>query len=136
MKFTFYTVLKILGFLFLPVAIYGFVLCFRGFGDFATHDFMIGSMLSTFGVFVTVSCLAIGFSPQLRALHLRTAKQMQQMHKDTLTDLATTSAEITREAVTITAKAVRDTLQAAYCKHCGGAIDADSQFCKHCGGAQ
>lgn len=130
-------VLKALGFLFLALAIYGFVLIVRGFGDFATHDFMIGGILTTFGSFAAILCLLFGFAPQIARLHTKTALHIHTENQADLAALATTQAETTSEAIKTTAKAVREGLtdDILYCKHCGGKVDTDSKFCKHCGGA-
>ena len=130
-------VLKALGFLFLALAIYGFVLTVRGFGDFTTHDFMIGGILATFGSFAAILCLLFGFSPLLARLHTKTALHIHTENQADLAALANAHAATTSEAVVTTAKAVREGLigDTIYCKHCGKKVDTDSKFCKHCGGA-
>lgn len=134
----FHLALKILGFVFLALAIYGCVLTIRGFGDFTTHDFMIGSLLFAFGLFFGISCLVVGFRPLLMKMHTKTALHIQTENRTEMTALATNQAEIAREAVAITAQAVREGLakDTVFCKHCGKEIAADSKYCKHCGGAQ
>lgn len=60
-------------------------------------------------------------------------------NEETLKNLSTTSANINKEGIAITAKAIKDGLtkeDTIYCKHCGQPIEKDSKFCKHCGKEQ
>ena len=60
-------------------------------------------------------------------------------NEETLKNLSTTSANIKKEGIAITAKAIKDGLtkeDTIYCKHCGQPIEKDSKFCKHCGKEQ
>ena len=52
--------------------------------------------------------------------------------------MATKKANIHKDEVEITTKAIKDGLSdnKMYCKHCGDLIDSDSEFCKHCGKRQ
>lgn len=83
-------------------------------------------------------------------------KNILETHKDTLTDLSNTGAEIKKGAVGTYAKTIKEVwnenedstnaennkdanktgVKTKYCKHCGKKIDADSNFCNHCGGEQ
>ena len=128
-------VLKIIGFLGIAVGIAGFIISANSFGDFESNNFMIGGIMACFGFFIGVSCTVFGFSPQIMNAQLRTAKHIQEENKEILKDLATTQAEITSDAVTTTAAAVKRGLEdTIFCKHCGAKIDADSTFCSSCGG--
>ena len=80
--------------------------------------------------------LFVGFSPNIMSMNAKTVKYMQQENKEVLKDIATTSAEISEEAIVKKTKAVKKGLvskETMYCKHCGQEIDADSKFCKKCG---
>ena len=131
-------VLKIIGFLGIAVGIAGFIISSIYFGDFDNDKYyMLGSIMGCFGLFVGISCTIFGFSPQIMKAQLHTAKHIQEENKEILKDLATTQAEITSDAVTTTAAAVKRGLEdTVFCKHCGAKIDADSTFCSSCGGKQ
>ena len=132
-----YLIFKILAGVFAVVTIVGIVLSVQGFGDFETNHFMVGGFMCTFGLFATVACAGIGFKPELAKLSVKSAKYIQQQNKEDLADMATTTAEIAKEAVTVTVEAVKEGLdESMYCKHCGKTIDRDSRFCKECGGEQ
>ena len=132
-----YLVFKILFIVFAIVTVAGIVLSAQGFGNFENNNFMIGGFMGTFGLFATVACAMIGFRPELTRLSTKSAKYIQQQNKEDLKDIATTGAEIVKEAVTVTTEAAREGLsESMYCKHCGEKIDRDSRFCKECGGEQ
>lgn len=121
-------VFKIIGFIGLGVALLGITKLMSGFGDFSTNNFMIG-------MFVGFTCLIIGFRPEMAKLSTKTARYIQEENKEDLKEIVTTTAEIHSEAVTVTAKAIKEGLKdTMYCKHCGKEVDVDSKFCKHCGG--
>lgn len=70
---------------------------------------------------------------------------MIDMEKEILTDkeedlkyMADKNAEISKDAITKTTRAIKDGLtdEVVFCKHCGAEIDADSSFCKKCGKQQ
>ena len=128
-------VFKIVGFIGLGVALVGIIKLMNGFGDFSTNNFMIGMFMFPIGMFVGFTCLMIGFRPEMAKLSTKTAKYIQEENKEDLKEIVTTTAEIHNEAVTITAKAIKEGLKdTMYCKHCGKVVDIDSKFCKHCGG--
>ena len=57
--------------------------------------------------------------------------------KEDLKDIVSTSAEIHKDAITSTAKAVKEGLKdTMFCKHCGNEIDVDSKYCRFCGKEQ
>lgn len=129
--------LKVIGFVAIAVAIVGFVLSFTGFGNFENNNFMIGGFLATFGLFIGIVCLVIGFKPEISKMSSKTTKYIQEENKDTLTDIASTSADINSEAITKTARAIKNGLKdTMFCKHCGAEIDRDSKFCNECGKEQ
>ena len=132
-----FLVFKIVGFVFLTVTVVGIAFVLTGFGDFSSNKFMIGGLMTTFGLFGAVSSLMLGFSPELSKMHTKSARYIQSENKDELKEIATTSAEIASDAVSITARAVQNGLRnTIFCKHCGKEIDADSKFCSHCGKEQ
>ncbi len=132
-----YFIFKLLAIIFLVVTVIGFFLTYTGFGDFQSNNFMIGGFMSTFGLFATVTCAMIGFRPEMTKMATKSAKYLQEQNKEDLQDIATTQAEIQKEAVEMTASAVKEGLSdTKFCKHCGTKIDADSRFCKECGGEQ
>lgn len=133
----FLIVLKILGFVFIGVAIAGAVISAKGFGDFESNNFMIGGIMASVGAFIGVACLVIGFMPFMARGMTKTAKYIQQENKNDLKDMAITSAEIASEAVTKTAKAVKEGIKdSKFCKQCGAEIDSDSIYCSKCGKKQ
>ena len=137
-----FLVLKILTPIFLGLAIFGFVLIIKGFGDFESNNFMIGGFLLTASIFLTFASASIGFSPEIRKASVKMQKYHLEENKEDLKDVANVAAEINREAVTTTASAFKEGFtsspedQQMYCKHCGAQIDADSRFCKTCGKEQ
>ena len=131
-----FLVFKIVGFVFLAVTVVGIAFVLTGFGDFSSNKFMIGGLMTTFGLFGAACGLMIGFSPELSKMRTKSAKYIQSENKEDLRDLARTSAEIASDAVQTISKAAREGLcDKIFCKHCGKEIDADSNFCSHCGKA-
>ena len=129
-----FLIFKIIGFLGILIAITGIVFFITGFGDFETNNFMIGMFMFPIGMFIGFTCLIIGFRPEMAKLSTKTAKYIQEENKEDLQDIMNNTAEIAADAVTMTAKAVKDGLQnSIYCKHCGKEIDADSAYCRYCG---
>ena len=95
---------------------------------------MIGGLLAVIGTMATSLGIVIGFGPEIAKARVKTARYIQEENKDDLTAIASNSAEITKDAVTTTADAIREGMQATkYCKHCGAQIDADAKFCTACG---
>lgn len=133
----FLLILKILGFVFIGVAIAGAVIAFKGFGDFESNNFMLGGIMSSLGSFAGISCLVVGFMPAMTKGMTKTARYIQEENKEDLKDMANTSAEINSEAITKTARSVKEGLKSTkFCKHCGAEIDSDSVFCSTCGKEQ
>ena len=131
---------RIIGFCLLIVGIILIVLgcvVFRTpFGHGTKENFALlvpGMFLSVF----CIPCLFIGFATKINKMQIESAKYMQQSNKDDLTDIANTSADISSEAISKSAKAIKSGLnETKFCKHCGAKIDIDSKFCKDCGKAQ
>ena len=132
-----FIVLKIIGFIGIILAVIGFVLTFVGFGDFESNNFMIGGFMATLGVFVGVSCLIMGFRPEITKMSLKSAKYIQQENKEEFKDIASTTADIASEAISKTTTAIKNGLDnKIFCKYCGEKIDSDSKFCNKCGKEQ
>lgn len=104
-----------------------------------------------FNIFFIVVAVIVGLifvltilmvvSPKIRAKvmskQVKAAKYMIDEVEDDLTDIATKRANINKEGVEITARAIKDGLtDKLYCKYCGEKIDKDSKFCKICGKEQ
>ena len=133
----YFIIFKIVGFIGIILAITGFVLTFVGFGDFESNNFMIGGLVAVFGLFIGVSGLMIGFRPEITKASTQSIKYIQQENKEDLKDIASTAVEITSEAITKTATAIKTGLDdKMFCKHCGEKIDSDSKFCNKCGKEQ
>lgn len=132
-----FIIFKIIGLIGIILAIIGFVLTFVGFGDFESNNFMIGGFLTTFGLFIGISCLIIGFRPEITKMSAKSAKYIQQENKEDFRDIASNTAEIASEAITKTTTAIKKGLDdKIFCKYCGEKIDSDSKFCNKCGKEQ
>ena len=133
----YFLVAKIIGFLGVIVFIFGLVIALKGFGDFESNKFMIGSFIAPLGLVVGASGLITGFKPEITKMNINSTKYIQQQNKENLIDIATTTADITSEAITKTTKSINKGLEnKIYCKHCGEKIDSDSKFCNKCGKEQ
>ena len=104
-------VFKIIGFIGLGVALLGITKLMSGFGDFSTNNFMIGMFMFPVGMFIGFTCLIIGFRPEMAKLSTKTARYIQEENKEDLKEIVTTTAEIHSEAVTVTAKAIKEGLK-------------------------
>jgi hypothetical protein len=132
-----FLVFKIIGFIGITLAIIGFILTFTGFGDFDSNNFIIGGFMATFGLFIGISCLMIGFRPEITKMSAKSAKYIQQENKEDFRDIASNTAEIASEAITKTTTAIKKGLDdKIFCKYCGEKIDSDSKFCNKCGKEQ
>ena len=129
-----FLIFKLVGLAGIITLIFGIVLAARGFGDFESNNFMIGGFLTVFGVMATAIGIMIGFGPEIVKARLQATRYIQEEAKDDLTAIASNSAEITKDAVTTTAEAIREGIEIKkYCKHCGAKIDSDAKFCTTCG---
>ncbi len=128
--------------------------------------FVVFIVMFVLAFLIIIFSMLMAFSPKMRAKMLkrqiRNSKMMLEEAKDDLTDLsvlsseigigshkkvidrnkndmkdiATESAKINEDAVTITTAAIKKGLSSSkgeFCKHCGKEIDDDSVFCKFCG---
>lgn len=133
-KPTHFHIFKLVGVVGVITAVVGIVLAISGFGDFETNNFMIGGLLTVIGMMATAIGIMIGFGPEIAKARVQTARYIQEETKDDLTAIASNSAEITKDAVTTTAEAIREGMEIKkYCKHCGAKIDSDAKFCTACG---
>ena len=119
-------------------------------------------------VLTFIFTIALMVSPKLRgkwmSKQIETTKHMMEYSKDDLKDILSTSksvevnaekeildnneeimkdnvtrkANINKEGIEITAKAIKEGLtnNKVYCKYCGKLIDSDSKYCKVCGREQ
>lgn len=132
-----FLILKIFGFIGIICAIFGIVLLVKGFGDFESNNFMIGSFMSTIGLFAGLSCLFAGFKPEFERIRIKSQKYIQDLNKEDLADISTTNAEISEEALSKTASAIKKGLKdTKFCKDCGKEIVKDAKFCNFCGKEQ
>lgn len=130
---------KIIGFIGIAIGIVGVILSFLSFGDFENNNFMLGGFLACFGMFIGISCLIIGFRPEISKLSTKSTKYIINENKEDFTDIANTSTDIVKDAITETTKAIKEGLtkkESMFCKHCGRQIDKDSRFCNKCGKEQ
>lgn len=129
-----FLIFKLVGVVGIVILVVGVVKLIKGFGDFETNNFMIGSFMMPIGLFLGVFGLAQGFKPEITKQTLKTTKYIQEENKEDFQEIITNNAEIHSEAITTTAKAVKSGLnETMFCKHCGQKVDVDSQFCKYCG---
>lgn len=131
-------VLKIVGFIGIALAIFGFVLAINNFGNFDNNLFIVGIFIGCLSFFVGASSLAIGFRPELTKLSIKISKHIQEENKEDIKDIVDTTVDIAGSAMSKVTKSINNGLEEdkMYCKHCGAFIDADSIFCKHCGKEQ
>ena len=130
-------IFKILGIVGIIVFFFGILLAIHGFDDFESNNFMIGGFLSCFGLFVGISCLCLGFMPEITKLNTKTVKYIQEENRKELKDIMDLSADISKDAIKKSVAAVKEGLEdCIFCKHCGKKIDMDSKFCRHCGKEQ
>ncbi len=85
----------------------------------------------------SIPVLFASFIPNINKTAIKTVKYLQQNNKEDLKDIVDTTADISGDAITKTAKAIKKSIKdTKYCKECGEEIDKDSKFCSHCGKEQ
>ena len=134
-----FLVCKILGFILLAVAIAGFVLSFTHFGKFESDNnwFIIGNIVSGFSLVIAFFLLSIGFMPNIARGYTKATKYIQDANKDTLSDIASTQADIIEKGLEKSAKTIKNTLsKTKICSECGAKITSDAKFCSKCGKPQ
>ena len=69
---------------------------------------------------------------------IKDTKDVISSNEDDLREISTKSANISKDGIEITARAIKDGFMkdTIFCKHCGASIDSDSKFCKSCGKEQ
>ena len=141
------TFLKIIGFLFVGVAIYGVVNIVIGIKTLGV-SFVIGLYSFALSVIIAIPCLADGFRPDIeRKRANKIAKENQQSYSDEL-DEAVEDPDAPNEIEQAIKDIVIETIEqntvdthegkkpVKYCIECGCAIDKNSNFCKICGKEQ
>lgn len=98
-----------------------------------------------FTIIMIVSPKARG---KMMSRQIKAAKYMLDESEEDLRNMATKSANISKEGISITTKAIKDGFTdngfdstsssnyGYYCKSCGEPIDIDSIYCKKCGKKQ
>ena len=103
---------------------------------------IIAIIVPIFVACIFIFTFAMILSPKLRgkwmSRQIKAAKYMMDESEDDLKEMSTKGANISKEGIKITTRAIRDGLikDEKYCKYCGEAIDEDSIFCKKCGREQ
>ena len=66
---------------------------------------------------------------------IKAQKNILDDNEEILKDIVTRNADIYKEGIKTTTKAIKDglTKDTIFCKHCGKSIDEDSKYCKYCG---
>lgn len=69
---------------------------------------------------------------------VQTKKHILDQNEDTLKDMATREANISKEGISVTAKAIKDGLtnEETHCQYCQKPIKAGSKYCSYCGKEQ
>ena len=104
-------------------------------------DFVFVLIFATAFLIIGFVLLLI-FVPKLRAKfmgnNIKATRYMTDEYENDLRNIATKGADINKEGIKITARAIKDgiTNESIYCKYCGESIDDDSVFCKKCGKKQ
>lgn len=73
-----------------------------------------------------------------KRVEVNAEKEILDNNEETMKDNVTRKANINKEGIEITAKAIKEGLtnNKVYCKYCGKLIDSDSKYCKVCGRSQ
>lgn len=132
----YFKVSRVLGFCFIPVAILGIVFLAVGFGG-NTSLFVLGSIFTSLGLFLTIAFLMFGFLPKISKANVKLSRYIQQENRADLTDISTAQADIQSEGFKKAARAVKEGLKdVKYCQECGTEIDENANFCSKCGAKQ
>lgn len=133
-----YKVLRILGII-IPLIGVGMIICGAKLFE-AQSGAQIGLICAgAIFAFLIIPLEVAGNIPRMARTNVQTARYLQQEAEEDLRVIANKGADITSEAVTTTARAIKEGLAeepTIYCKHCGKQIDHDSTFCKFCGKEQ
>ena len=73
-----------------------------------------------------------------KSVEVNAEKEILDNNEEIMKDNVTRKANINKEGIEITAKAIKEGLtnNKVYCKYCGKLIDNDSKYCKVCGREQ
>ena len=73
-----------------------------------------------------------------KSVEVNAEKKILDNNEEIMKDNVTRKANINKEGIEITAKAIKEGLtnNKVYCKYCGKLIDSDSKYCKVCGREQ
>ena len=73
-----------------------------------------------------------------KSVKVNAEKEILDNNEEIMKDNVTRKANINKEGIEITAKAIKEGLtnNKVYCKYCGKLIDIDSKYCKVCGREQ
>lgn len=73
-----------------------------------------------------------------KSVEVNAAKEILDNNEEIMKDNVTRKANINKEGIEITAKAIKEGLtnNKVYCKYCGKLIDSDSKYCTVCGREQ
>ena len=73
-----------------------------------------------------------------KSVEVNAEKEILDNNEEIMKDNVTRKANINKEGIEITAKAIKEGLtnNKVYCKYCGKLIDSDSKYCKVCGRTQ
>lgn len=73
-----------------------------------------------------------------KSVEVNAEKEILDNNEEIMKDNVTRKANINKEGIEITAKAIKEGLtnNKIYCKYCGKLIDSDSKYCKVCGREQ
>ena len=73
-----------------------------------------------------------------KSVEVNAEKEILDNNEEIMKDNVTRKANINKEGIEITAKAIKEGLSnnKVYCKYCGKLIDGDSKYCKVCGREQ
>ena len=89
-------------------------------------------------IFTFVMIFSPKFRGKMMSNQIKATKYMLDETEEDLRDMSTRGANISKEGIEITTRAIKDglTKDRKHCKYCGEAIDEDSKYCKKCGERQ
>lgn len=129
-----FLIFKIIGLIGIIIFVFGIIKIIKGFGNFETNDFAVGSFMMPIGLFLGIFGIIQGFKPEITKQTLKNTKYIQEENEEELQHIISQSAKIHSEAVTTITKSVNQGFnETMFCKYCGKTIDSNSKFCKHCG---
>ena len=128
---------KVFGVIGIILGVFGMFLSLMGLNDFNQGTLMIGGFLTTFGFFIGIPALIIGFLPEISRFTTKTRKYIQQENKEDLQDIANNKSEIVSGAATNLTKAIKKGIKDnKFCQNCGAEISIEAKYCSECGAQQ